>query len=206
MEVGFSRRMVGVYRALGTVLLAYGLVLIGIAMGVVSPGTGTAKGSDAEGVHVQGKCVPWSVISGFGTTLQGNAWDTSHLVTTILVDESTVDAWAAQRKSAGARRSRLYAPGVIGSEGICLPHNLAVNPVPLSEALEAIRADVTTRTLGGSNPRSRSAPVRTSSTPPCSHPRPDGSSSAGAATAGSPCTLPSRRSSSTPSARCSSSC
>ncbi|GAA2747144.1 hypothetical protein GCM10009868_35370 [Terrabacter aerolatus] len=172
-EVKFSRGMVGVYLALGVMLLVCGLALIGMAVGVVSPGTGTADGSavpgaifalvglfilglgigqarptdtpvvaDAEGVHVQGKCVPWSVISGFGTTLQGNALDKSHLVATILVDPSTVDAWAAQRRSAGGRRSRLYAPGVVGDEGICLPYNLAVGAEPLSQALEAIRLDV----------------------------------------------------------------
>lgn len=169
--------MVGVYLVLGVGLLAAGLALIGMVLGVVSPGTGTVEGgdavmgsvfalvglfilglgigqarpsgppvvADAEGVHVQGKCVPWSVISGFGTSLQGNRLDKSHLVATILVDESTVDAWVAQRRSAGGRRSRLYAPGIIGSEGICLPYNLAVNAEPLSKALETIRADVTTR-------------------------------------------------------------
>ncbi|GAA1975471.1 hypothetical protein GCM10009817_14590 [Terrabacter lapilli] len=177
VEVRFSRSMVGVYLVLGVGLLAAGLALIGMVLGVVSPGTGTVEGgdavmgsvfalvglfilglgigqarpsgppvvADAEGVHVQGKCVPWSVISGFGTSLQGNRLDKSHLVATILVDESTVDAWVAQRRSAGGRRSRLYAPGIIGSEGICLPYNLAVNAEPLSKALETIRADVTTR-------------------------------------------------------------
>lgn len=182
VEVRFSRAMVGVYLVLGVGLLTAGLALIGMVLGVVSPGTGTVEGgdavmgsvfalvglfilglgigqarpreapvvADAEGVQIQGKVVPWSVISGFSTGLQGNAVDKSHLVATILVDESTVEAWAEQRKSAGGRRSRLYAPGVVGSEGICLPYNLAVSAKPLSEALEVIRTDVTAHGRGRS--------------------------------------------------------
>ncbi|MEW1951828.1 hypothetical protein [Terrabacter sp. NPDC080008] len=126
---------------MGALFALIGLFIFGLGIGQDRP-AGPPVVADAEGVHIQGRCVPWSVISGFGTGLQGNAVDKSHRVATILVDESTVDAWAAQRKSAGGRRSRLYAPGVIGSEGICLPYNLAVNPAPLSEALETIRADV----------------------------------------------------------------
>ncbi|MCU1537459.1 MAG: hypothetical protein JWP82_1810 [Humibacillus sp.] len=177
MEVRFSRLMVGVYVALGLGLLACGLVLIGISLGVVSPGSDTAEAgdvvpgtifavvglfilalgigqarpsetpvvADAEGVHVQGTCVPWGVIAGFGTTRQGNAVDKTHLVAMIRVDESTVEAWTAQRRSAGGRRSRLYAPGAAGSQGICLPYNLAVHPEALSTALEAIREDVLAR-------------------------------------------------------------
>lgn len=174
VEVRFSRTMVWVYLVLGVGLLAAGLALIGMVLGVVSPGTGKVENgdavmgsvfaliglfilglgigqarpsappvvADAEGVHVQGKCIPWSVISGFGTSRQGSTANDSRLVVAVLVEKSTVEAWAAQRKSAGGRRSRLYAPGVVGSEGICLPYNLAVGAEPLSEALETIRREV----------------------------------------------------------------
>lgn len=173
VEVRFSQLMVGVYAVLGLVLLACGLVLFGIGIGIVSPGTGTAeKGdivigivmaliglfllglgigqarpfeppvvADAEGVHVQGKCVPWPLITGFGTHRHSGPGPNSHLIASVLVDQDTADAWVDARKSGEGRRSRLYALGSVGADGIALPFNLAVNADQLSEALESIRAD-----------------------------------------------------------------
>ncbi|NUQ31345.1 MAG: hypothetical protein HOP99_00725 [Dermatophilaceae bacterium] len=174
-EVRFSRGMAGVYLGLGLVLVICGGWLIGIAAGVLSPGTGTRDGAgvegtvflavglfifalgggqagrrapavvvDREGVHVLGKVVPWGIISGF-TTRQHRSGVSTHTVATIIVDEESARAWAQARREPERRGSRMYALGAVGVDGIALPFNLAVNPAPLQEALEAIRADVVGR-------------------------------------------------------------
>ena len=174
MGVRFSRLMVGVYALLGLGLLGCGVVLFGIGIGVVSPGTGTAERSDiviglvmalvglfllalgvgqgrpseppvvadAEGVHVQGTCVPWPLITGFGTHRHSGPGPNSHLLATVLVDQDTADTWRDAHRSTEGRRSRLYALGSVGADGIALPFNLAVDANQLSEALEAIRLEV----------------------------------------------------------------
>lgn len=136
---------------MGGVFALIGLFILGLGIGQARPSAPPVV-ADPECVHLQFKCIPWGVISGFGTSRQGSTSNNSQLVVTILVDESTVEAWAAQRKSAGGRRSRLYAPGVVGSEGICLPYNLEVRAVQLSEALETIRTDVAAHAGDPSNP------------------------------------------------------
>lgn len=183
-EVRFSRLMVGVYAVLGLGLLACGITLVGIGLGVISPGTGTAERGDivigivmaliglfiltlgiaqarpstppvvvdAEGVHVQGQCIPWVVISGFGTHRYQGSGPNSHLLATVLVDEATVTAWTADRTGVGGRRSRLHPLASVGPDGIALPFNLAVNAKQLRVALEAIRGDVSAHARDRSNP------------------------------------------------------
>lgn len=174
VEVRFSRLMVGVYALLGLGLLACGVVLFGIGIGDVSPGTGTAERgdivigpvtalvglfllvlgvgqgrpseppvvADAEGVHVQGKCVPWPLVTGFGTHRHSGPGPNSHLIATVLIDPDTATTWRDARTRNEGRRSRLYALGSVGADGIALPFNLAVDANQLSEALEAIRLEV----------------------------------------------------------------
>jgi hypothetical protein len=166
--------MVGVYVLLGLGLLACGVVLIGIGLHLISPGTGTAERGDvviglvmalvglfilalgigqgrpseppvvvdAGGVHLQGRCVPWAVVSGFGTHRHSGPGPNSHVVATVLVDPAAATAWTDDFSGVTGRRSRLYALGSVGAEGIALPFNLAVGAEQLRDALEAIRQDV----------------------------------------------------------------
>ena len=126
---------------IGIVMALIGLFILGLGIGQARPSEPPVV-ADAEGVHVQGKCVPWRVITGFGTHRHSGPGPNSHLVATVLVDPDTAEAWVDARYSAGGRRSRLYALGSVGADGIALPFNLAVNANQLSEALEAIRLEV----------------------------------------------------------------
>ncbi|MFD1056428.1 hypothetical protein [Terrabacter terrigena] len=181
-EVRFSRLMAGVYLGLGLLLLVCGGWLVGIAVGLLSPGTGTTDGAavygtvslgvglvlfgmgcgqvrrgtpalvvDDEGVHVLGKVVPWAHVSGFRTQ-QHRTGHSSHTVATIVVDEASARAWSQARREPERRGSRLYALGTVGPDGIALPFNLAVDPAPLCEALEAIRLEVRGRQTGAVDP------------------------------------------------------
>lgn len=171
VEVRFSRLMVAVYLVLGIALIGCGALMFGIAGGVVSPGTGSRDGTvfpgivaaviglmllglgigqarsgrppvvaDRDGVHVLGVCVPWAGISGFGS-YRDRRGRYSHVVASILVDEATARSWANDQQQA-KRTSQLYGPGLVDPHVIALPHNLAVGPEPLGQALEAIRLEV----------------------------------------------------------------
>ena len=128
---------------IGLVMALIGLFILGLGIAQARPSEPPVV-ADAEGVHVQGRCVPWTVISGFGTHRYQGSGPNSHLLATVLVDEATVTAWAAERRSAGGRPSRLDPLASVGPEGIALPFNLAVNAKQLREALEAIRLEVLT--------------------------------------------------------------
>lgn len=127
--------------AIGLVAAALGFLILTLGLALARPSRPPVV-ADAEGVHVQGGCVPWSVISGFGTHRHEGRGPNSHLLATIHVDEASVTAWTAERSSVGGPLSRLHPLASPGPDGISLPFNLAVDASQLSEALEAIRLEV----------------------------------------------------------------
>jgi hypothetical protein len=126
---------------MGVVTAALGLLVLALGLAMARPSRPPVV-VDSEGVHVQGGCVPWTVISGFSTSRYEGHGPNSHLLATILVDEASVTEWAAGRSNTGDRLSRLHPLASPGPDGISLPFNLAVGARQLSKALEAIRLEV----------------------------------------------------------------
>ncbi|GAA2486115.1 hypothetical protein [Terrabacter carboxydivorans] len=126
---------------MGLVPAVLGLLVLALGLALARPSRPPVV-ADAEGVHVQGGCVPWTVISGFGTSRHEGRGPNSHLLATIVVDKAAVTAWTAERGNVDGGLSRLHPLASPGPDGISLPFNLAVGARQLSEALEAIRLEV----------------------------------------------------------------